>query len=163
MSTTYNSSPIVGYPEGRVISDVAPVACTEHFNDNRPSNTNHYFRIEGSTGARYFNVHPYRTDIGGYPIRWIDGFPPVGWQTDDLDLMSVRKSQGAIGISSPEFEKEFDLCGQIHQNLIEVVPEEKSTHKPICDEYWDRGLECPCIPEGVKDAIRKGADPEEVM
>jgi ferritin-like protein len=38
-----------------------------------------------------------------------------------------------------------------------------STHKPICAEYHDRGLDCPCIPEGVKDAIRKGAAPEEVM
>jgi len=40
---------------------------------------------------------------------------------------------------------------------------EKSGHTKICEEYWDRGLDCQCIPEGVKDAIRKGAKPEDVM
>ena len=38
-----------------------------------------------------------------------------------------------------------------------------STHTDICHEYWDRGLECQCIPEGVKQAIRQGANPEDVM
>ena len=37
------------------------------------------------------------------------------------------------------------------------------THRPECAEYWDRGLECRCIPEDVKAAIRAGARPEEVM
>lgn len=36
-------------------------------------------------------------------------------------------------------------------------------HTALCHEYWDRGLDCGCIPEGVKDAIRQGARPEEVM
>lgn len=43
------------------------------------------------------------------------------------------------------------------------TPATLSNHKPVCHEYWDRGLDCPCIPEGVKDAILKGARPEEVM
>lgn len=38
-----------------------------------------------------------------------------------------------------------------------------STHTAICHEYWDRGLDCRCIPQDVKDAIRQGARPEEVM
>jgi len=48
-------------------------------------------------------------------------------------------------------------------NQIVRVVKRASTHTPMCEEYWDRGLECQCIPEGVKDAIRKGARPEDVM
>ena len=39
----------------------------------------------------------------------------------------------------------------------------ETTHTPLCEEYWDRGLDCPCIPEDVKQAIRDGADPDDVM
>lgn len=38
-----------------------------------------------------------------------------------------------------------------------------SNHSEKCHEYWDRGLDCPCIPEDVKQAIRDGANPDEVM
>jgi len=44
-----------------------------------------------------------------------------------------------------------------------ICDEPVTTHKPVCHEYWDRGLDCPCIPEGVKDAIRGGANPDDVM
>lgn len=49
--------------------------------------------------------------------------------------------------------------------IVRVVQrkEQPTTHTAMCSEYWDRGLECQCIPEGVKDAIRKGARPEDVM
>jgi len=43
------------------------------------------------------------------------------------------------------------------------VDDTETTHTALCEEYWDRGLECQCIPEGVKDAIRRGANPEDVM
>ena len=79
MSAHYDSMPVTGYSEGIVISDVAPISCTEHFNDNRASNTNLYFKI----GNQYFNVHPYRSDLGGYPVRWIDGSAPIGWTIVD--------------------------------------------------------------------------------
>lgn len=36
-------------------------------------------------------------------------------------------------------------------------------HTAMCHEYWDRGLECRCIPDWVNDAIRAGAKPEDVM
>ena len=38
-----------------------------------------------------------------------------------------------------------------------------TTHTAACHEYWERGLECRCIPQGVADAIRSGAHPEDVM
>lgn len=48
-------------------------------------------------------------------------------------------------------------------NTCQHYPEDQSGHTDICHEYWDRGLDCQCIPEGVKEAIRQGANPEEVM
>jgi hypothetical protein len=89
MNTRYDKTPVVGYGEGLVISDVAPIVCVTQFNDGRPENVSHWFRIEGATRARYFNVHPYRSDLGGYPVRWIENFPPEGWEPEinDLDLM----------------------------------------------------------------------------
>lgn len=39
----------------------------------------------------------------------------------------------------------------------------ENKHTAICHEYWERGLECRCIPEGVKQDIRNGAKPEDVM
>ena len=38
-----------------------------------------------------------------------------------------------------------------------------SKHNPVCWEYWDRGLDCPCIPDEVDRAMRAGARPEDVM
>lgn len=43
------------------------------------------------------------------------------------------------------------------------LDDNSSGHKAICDEYWDRGLDCPCIPDDVKQALRNGANPEDVM
>jgi len=48
-------------------------------------------------------------------------------------------------------------------NVCQHYPVDDSGHTAMCHEYWDRGLECQCIPEGVKDAIRRGANPEDVM
>lgn len=37
------------------------------------------------------------------------------------------------------------------------------THTEACHEFWDRGLECRCIPAGVATALKNGANPEDVM
>ena len=34
----------------------------------------------------------------------------------------------------------------------------ESTHKPICGEYWDRGLNCPCIPKAEAERILKAIE-----
>jgi len=49
----------------------------------------------------------------------------------------------------------------VAENFLEAI--EITNHTAQCHEYWDRGLDCQCIPEGVKQAIRDGASPEEVM
>lgn len=54
-----------------------------------------------------------------------------------------------------------DICKSCWDNM---QPDSiSSTHTTQCEEYWDRGLECRCIPEGVKQDIRNGANPEDVM
>lgn len=44
-----------------------------------------------------------------------------------------------------------------------ICDEPETTHTAVCHEYWDRGLDCQCIPEDVKQALRDGARPEDVM
>ena len=41
--------------------------------------------------------------------------------------------------------------------------EKPKRHSAMCREYWDRGLECRCVPDWVNEAIRAGAKPEDVM
>lgn len=40
-------------------------------------------------------------------------------------------------------------------------------HKPICHEYWDRGLNCPCIPqaeqERIASAVARGDDIDNII
>ncbi len=40
-------------------------------------------------------------------------------------------------------------------------------HKPICAEYRERGLDCPCIPQAEQDriaaALSRGDDPEDII
>jgi hypothetical protein len=72
--TTYDSTPIIGYSYGLIISDESPVKCVETFDDDRHDNVNLYFEIDG----KFYNVHPCTAD-GRYPVRWIDSSAPVGW------------------------------------------------------------------------------------
>jgi hypothetical protein len=55
---TYNPTPVPGYGDGLVKSTEAPFRY-----DN-----NDWIQI----GEHYFNVHPYRSDFDGYPVRWIE-------------------------------------------------------------------------------------------
>lgn len=55
-----------------------------------------------------------------------------------------------------------DMCYPCYHALS--APEEVvNNHTPMCHEYWDRGLNCQCIDDGVKAALRNGANPEDVM
>ncbi len=40
-------------------------------------------------------------------------------------------------------------------------------HKPICHEYWENGLNCPCIPQEELDriaaAVKRGDDPRDII
>jgi hypothetical protein len=57
-STQYISTPVIGYGDGLVTGQVTPS------------------RIENNDwiviGNFRFNVHPYRDDLGGFPVRWIE-------------------------------------------------------------------------------------------
>lgn len=55
---TYDSTPVIGYGDGLVKGQGAP---------SRIDN-NDWIVI----GMFRFNVHPYRSDLGGYPVRWIE-------------------------------------------------------------------------------------------
>ena len=66
MQTTYNNTPVKGYRDGLIISDTRPDRVITHYDDNRGDVSNDWFTIDD----RRYNVHPYRADLGGYPVRW---------------------------------------------------------------------------------------------
>ncbi len=68
MTTTYHKEPVVGYGDGLIKSDESPEHTVEKFNDDRNDNHNNWFTI----GDTRYNVHPYRSDFGGYPVRWTE-------------------------------------------------------------------------------------------
>jgi hypothetical protein len=50
---------------------------------------------------------------------------------------------------------------------IKDIEEIVNEHKPICAEYWDRGLNCPCIPkeeqERIASALKRGDDIDDII
>ena len=62
MTTRYDSTPVIGYSEGLVIAPgrETPTRIVV------AGNPNLWFYID----LRRYNVHPYREDLGGYPVRW---------------------------------------------------------------------------------------------
>ncbi len=56
MTTQYDSTPVIGYGDGLITSDRAPVQIRNNLK----------FFIDG----RVYDVHPFRKDLGGYPVRW---------------------------------------------------------------------------------------------
>lgn len=56
-----------------------------------------------------------------------------------------------------------DICKDCYDALSAPEEEYVSTHTDMCAEFWDRGLNCRCIGDGIKAAIRNGASPDDVM
>lgn len=75
----HNKAPVTGYRDGIIESDEAPVQVRTPNPDGKASPlydiVNDWFEIDG----QFYNVHPRRPDLGGYPVRWIEGSAPEGW------------------------------------------------------------------------------------
>lgn len=75
----YDKTPVPGYRAGRILTDEKPVQVRTPNPDGKASPlydvVNDWFEIDG----QYFNVHPYRSDLEGYPVRWIEQSAPEGW------------------------------------------------------------------------------------
>ncbi|MCK5496371.1 MAG: hypothetical protein KAI41_07675 [Hyphomicrobiaceae bacterium] len=56
--TQYNPAPVIGYGDGLITGNASPV---------RLENNDWIF-----LGDFRFNVHPFRSDLGGWPVRWIE-------------------------------------------------------------------------------------------
>jgi len=76
----HDPAAVEGYPQGIIRSNDMPPF--RHFTDrgDEPegnlNNPNDWFEI----GELFYNVHPYRADLGGYPVRWIDAEDPREWE-----------------------------------------------------------------------------------
>ncbi len=64
-----------------------------------------------------------------------------------------------------EEDKQADREYKHWQDQMWNQPE--TSHKPICAEYFDRGLNCPCIPaeenKRIQAALDRGESPNEVI
>ncbi len=81
----YIETPVVGYSDGIIKPEPGqqPQRCYSYHADERV-NPNDWFCLDaGAGGITYFNVHPYRSDLGGYPVRWTQNEKPEGW-TDPI-------------------------------------------------------------------------------
>ena len=107
--TAYNPTPVTGYSEGIIESTEKPTRCVETFSDDRPDNINFYFEIDG----KFYNVHPRRDDLGGYPVRWIDGFAPIGWPKEETTETTEP--------TGPTTFEQFRASRKIEENLIDVT------------------------------------------
>ena len=77
-----------------------------------------------------------------------------------------RASSDNVCQHYPEDQSHEDHCYHNDPDMIAAGAPcncDEPQHTEQCGEYWDRGLDCQCIPAGVKQAIRDGADPSEVM
>lgn len=84
-NTRYNPSPVIGYPCGLIISDSKPIRFS----------SNNWFRF----GGKQYNVHPYRDDLGGYPVRWIENherLEQVTIRINDVDEYEVPDIDGYL-------------------------------------------------------------------
>ena len=63
--------------------------------------------------------------------------------------------------TATEIENGYPVCGTCGE------PEPETTHKPICAEYWDRGLNCPCIPpeenKRIASALNRGESIDDII
>jgi len=55
-----------------------------------------------------------------------------------------------------------DICLKCWVDMQPGPDPDEPKHTAMCEEYWDRGLECQCIPADVKRAIRAGANPQDI-
>jgi hypothetical protein len=107
--TAYNPTPVTGYSEGIIESTEKPTRCVETFSDDRADNVNFYFEIDG----KFYNVHPRRDDLGGYPVRWIDGFAPIGWPKEETT--ETTEPDG------PTTFEQFQASRKIEETLSDVT------------------------------------------
>ncbi len=69
--TSYDPTPVEGYQLGIVASNERPKRVMTDRGDHPPGNrmlANDWFTI----GTKRYNVHPYRSDFDGYPVRMIE-------------------------------------------------------------------------------------------
>lgn len=59
------------------------------------------------------------------------------------------------------------ICASCHDYMLGQPPPEMDTHKAVCHEYWERGLNCPCIPQHelnrIAAAVKRGDSVDDII
>lgn len=102
---TYKPTPVIGYPDGTIESDEQPIMVRTPNSDGKPSpmydNVNYYFVIDDV----FYNVHPFRSEFGGYPVRMFSDFTPEGWSDLRPEPPAPAKPQTNAGVLNRDDEK----------------------------------------------------------
>lgn len=105
-------------------------------------------------------------EVDGQLIKSFDSEEEANTFCEERNNEPKNHPDLAFWVSKEEIHK--DNCYHNDPEAVQhgapcTCDEPESTHTEMCNEYWDRGLECRCVPEAVNDAIRNGAKPEDVM
>lgn len=73
MSIVYDANSIVGYGDGLIKSDELPAGEFTDRGDLPKGNRKNYNLWFYLDNKRY-NVHPYRRDLCGWPVRWVETY-----------------------------------------------------------------------------------------
>ncbi len=75
-----------------------------------------------------------------------------------FDISHIQLGEALMCWNGNEADCEMDA-------MFPDISEQK--HKPICQEYWDRGLNCMCIPQEeqdrIKAALKRGEDIDDII
>jgi len=85
--------------------------------------------------------------------------------TGNLEATSFRRDSDLLRSVLRDVSKLDESMKQLRKinDDARKANKEENSHKPICREYWERGLDCPCIPDDIKRDILNGASPEDLF
>ena len=132
----YDNKAVIGYGDGLVTGPGTP---------SRIDN-NDWIVI----GMFRFNVHPYRDDLGGYPVRWIE-------EADGDHRAVTPRQANQVLKSEQEF---FDACWQSYREDVAVLLRRKGMTRIAATAASEKLNEVACgdlSPDQCADQIIEGA------
>lgn len=103
MTITYNPVPVIGYREGLIVTTQGESPRREH----TERSSNDWFYIDWTR----YSVHPYRSDLSGWPVRWSErcGVEHISDEELNSALETELTAHMTILRASQELEMDVDL------------------------------------------------------
>ena len=105
MTLLYSPVPVIGYSEGLIIAgNETP---TRTYSERTSED---WFVINDY----HFNVHPFRYDLGGYPVRWIEQDRGYEWRSpvQARDFIEKPPCNHGVDYTTGEHGPKCVACGE---------------------------------------------------